>query len=153
MAERRLKETDVLCYSAYKRSNGTVRRYYAKWRGRHGLAEQCDIPTCIFHTNQLQWNGQPLLLILDHRDGNHKNNSPENLRYLCPNCNSQQPTHGGKNRGRIQNETEFGYEVAHADGHRDANVFPPSLGLSMGLGDATAHAEKRTTHNLRQGED
>ncbi len=31
-------------------------------------------------------------LELDHIDGDHKNNRPENLRILCPNCHALTPT-------------------------------------------------------------
>lgn len=37
-------------------------------------------------------------LELDHIDGDSKNNCFENLRILCPNCHSLQPTHRGRNR-------------------------------------------------------
>ena len=120
MTKRSLKESDVLCYSIQKRNNKTVRRYYSKWRISNGLSDRCDNSDCIFHKNPLLWNNKRLPLILDHIDGNNKNNSPQNLQYLCPNCNSQQPTQGGKNKGRIQNESESGYEVKHRDGHGDA---------------------------------
>lgn len=36
---------------------------------------------------------------IDHVDGNYRNNKPENLRLLCPNCHSLTPTYGGLNRG------------------------------------------------------
>lgn len=44
-----------------------------------------------------EWRNQKLVLELDHVDGNHMNNSLENLRFLCPNCHSQSSTFRGKN--------------------------------------------------------
>ena len=38
------------------------------------------------------WRGVKLVLVLDHINGVHDDNRLENLRFLCPNCNSQQPT-------------------------------------------------------------
>lgn len=35
---------------------------------------------------------------LDHINGDHYDNRLENLRILCPNCHSLQPTHRGKNK-------------------------------------------------------
>jgi hypothetical protein len=45
------------------------------------------------------WCGEPLTLSVDHEDGNAGNNLPSNVRLLCPNCNSQTPTFGGRNKG------------------------------------------------------
>lgn len=44
------------------------------------------------------WNGQPLTLILDHINGNNKDDRLENLRWVCPNCNQQLSTTGSRNR-------------------------------------------------------
>ena len=35
---------------------------------------------------------------LDHINGDHYDNRLENLRILCPNCHSLQPTHRGRNK-------------------------------------------------------
>ena len=40
------------------------------------------------------WNNEPLTLQIDHKDGNRKRNTLDNLRFLCPNCHSQTPTWG-----------------------------------------------------------
>lgn len=55
---------------------------------------------CVECGNLGEWNGNPLVLQLDHINGNPKDNRLENLRFLCPNCHSQTETFSGKNMGR-----------------------------------------------------
>lgn len=43
------------------------------------------------------WLDVDLPLELHHKDGNHYNNSLENLQILCPNCHSIQPGNAGAN--------------------------------------------------------
>lgn len=45
------------------------------------------------------WNNNPIVLEVEHKDGNSSNNIEENLIMLCPNCHSQTPTYKGANKG------------------------------------------------------
>ena len=45
------------------------------------------------------WNGKPLVMQLDHIDGNSDNNKLFNLRLICPNCHTQTPTFSSKGKG------------------------------------------------------
>jgi hypothetical protein len=48
------------------------------------------------------WQGRPLVLIIDHINGDRSDNQMPNFRLLCPTCNSQQATFAGKNKGRYR---------------------------------------------------
>lgn len=68
--------------------NTTLRRLYRKLYP----------PTCCAICNRKpEWEGKPLTLILDHINGVHSDSRLENLRWVCPNCNSQLETTNGKN--------------------------------------------------------
>jgi len=44
-----------------------------------------------------EWLGEPIVLQLDHINGNNTDNALSNLRILCPNCHSQTETFSGRN--------------------------------------------------------
>lgn len=76
---------------------GTHRFHYVR---RH-LAEEQDY-CCAICGRVDEWEGMSLALALalDHVDGDSANNRRENLRLICPNCDSQLPTFKSRNRGR-----------------------------------------------------
>ena len=49
------------------------------------------------------WNNKELKFILDHIDGNASNSCRENLRLICPNCDSQLDTYKSKNKNSARN--------------------------------------------------
>ena len=58
---------------------------------------------CAICNNSGEWNGKPIVLELHHINGNHFDNTLENLQILCPNCHSQCEGHrkrGKKNTGK-----------------------------------------------------
>lgn len=70
-------------------------------------------------------------MILDHENGNSNDNRAENLRYLCPNCDAQLPTRGGRNKGRITNESAGGFQVNHKDGKLDTHIVTKSTNSNL----------------------
>ena len=43
---------------------------------------------CVECDNEGVWRGKKMTLEIDHIDGQYWNNTPKNLRYVCPNCHS-----------------------------------------------------------------
>ena len=73
---------------------GGNRRHYIKLylvEAQSGLCALCSRPP--------EWQGKPLAFVLDQVDGNADNNHRDNLRLVCPNCDSQLPTFKSRNRG------------------------------------------------------
>jgi len=66
-------------------------------RLRRALLESGRKHECEVCGNKGVWNKTTLVLQVDHKDGDWKNNKKDNLRFLCPNCHSQTENFGIKN--------------------------------------------------------
>lgn len=60
------------------------------------LREQNNV--CAICGMTQEWNGKPIVFIIDHIDGRASNNKRSNLRCICPNCDSQLDTYKAKNK-------------------------------------------------------
>lgn len=61
---------------------------------------------CYICDAEPMWNNSPLVMQLDHLDGDRCNNELKNLRLLCPNCHSQTSTFCGRNKQRASDNTK-----------------------------------------------
>jgi predicted nucleic acid-binding Zn ribbon protein len=66
-----------------------IRRWLIEKNGNRCMSSDCG----------WDWT-KPCTIELEHKDGNHLNNRPENLMLICPNCHSNTVTYKGKNRGK-----------------------------------------------------
>lgn len=82
-----IEKSVIRFQSGQVKDNSTLKKVLAYLRGYK--CEECSLT---------EWRGKALMLDLDHIDGNNKNNTPSNVRLLCPNCHRQTPTWGNKNR-------------------------------------------------------
>jgi len=116
----KLSQDEVLRYQKGRRSHETVRRHFLYWRSEQSppISLRCDNPECMFYSLPLLWNGRKIKLVLDHINGVCGDNRPKNLQFLCPNCNSQQTTHGGGNKGKVF-QSEGGFAHVRPDGKKD----------------------------------
>lgn len=69
-----------------KISRATVKPLFSSLPGVNPeLCSECGLESV--------WNGKPIVMHLDHIDGDTSHNDPSNLRFLCPNCHSQTETY------------------------------------------------------------
>lgn len=75
--------------------NSTYDRGYVKRR----IIKAGIVPySCAECGRKPEWNGKELVLVLDHINGVNNDHRVENLRFLCPNCNSQTDTFAGRTK-------------------------------------------------------
>lgn len=74
-------------------SRNAVKRRILKQNLIPYVCEKCGQPP--------EWNGKELVLRLDHINGIRNDNRLENLRFLCPNCDSQEETFCNRNHNHF----------------------------------------------------
>jgi len=67
----------------------------------HLLKQGIKKNECEICGNDGTWNGKPVVCILDHINGIHNDHREENLRMVCPMCDSQLDTYKSKNTKRF----------------------------------------------------
>ena len=97
-----------------------ARRTKATTSGDH-LYEQ-QRACCAICGIEDEWNGVTLALIIDHINGDATNSRRENLRLICPNCDSQLPTYKARNRGSGRYTGDSGTRTASPIDVRVAKV-------------------------------
>lgn len=65
------------------------------------LIETSAIPYMCKCGNRGEWEGAPLTLQLEHKNGNRQDHRVENLCFLCPNCHSQTTTYAGRGKKQL----------------------------------------------------
>ena len=80
----------------YTPSNGKTIRSQSNFK-KNLIKEEKLINKCAICNIEPIWNNKPLILHLDHINGDHHNNDLSNLRLVCPNCHSQTDTYTGRN--------------------------------------------------------
>lgn len=71
-----------------------------------GRQYKCECKDCPIADS---WLGKAIRLQINHKDANRKNNTPENVEFLCPNCHSQTET-WGCNTGHTDLTTSSRYD-------------------------------------------
>lgn len=87
---------DYKGYDSWGAISDRIRNYLFK--KHNNKCSQCGWGEINPYTNKVP-------LEVEHIDGNYKNNAPENLTLLCPNCHSLTSTYRGANRGRGRKKT------------------------------------------------
>jgi 5-methylcytosine-specific restriction endonuclease McrA len=80
--------SEYLVYGTMLTNNTGIKKRLIK----EGVLENA----CVLCGHSGIWNGKPLSLQLDHKNGNRLDWRIENLRFLCPNCHSQTETFSGR---------------------------------------------------------
>ncbi len=57
-----------------------------------GREYKCEVEGCLMKGS---WLGKPIMLHINHKNGNWLDDRPENIEFTCPNCHSQTSNYCG----------------------------------------------------------
>lgn len=98
-------KTGKMGYSVNTTVRGPIRDYIFNRQNRK----------CAICGISAEWNNKELKFILDHIDGDASNSSPENVRLICPNCDSQLDTYKSKNKHSARTARDGLWEKTKTD--------------------------------------
>ena len=90
------KHTELFLVYGSSLDNQTIKKRIIKENLIPYVCRDCGIAD--------HYNGKPIVLQLEHVDGNPRNNVITNLTFLCPNCHSQTATYGGRNNRKSKSD-------------------------------------------------
>jgi len=82
------RDTEDYLNNKYKINSNDLKYRLIKENIKQYKCENCGLD---------KWLDRPIPIELDHIDGDHNNNSLENLKILCSNCHAQTDTYRGRN--------------------------------------------------------
>lgn len=89
-AKKSIHLNDILVKNSKFNNGNTLKTKLYKEGLKQPICEECS--------QNEEWRGKKLGLVLEHIDGDHYNNEITNLKILCPNCHAITNTFAGKNR-------------------------------------------------------
>ena len=99
---------------------------YSRSHLKKRLIQEKILPElCIECGSGTIWNGKPLSLQLEHKNGIHDDNRLENLCFLCPNCHTQTLTYAGRsNQGKGAKHSSICVDCGSAKGRNNLRCRP-----------------------------
>lgn len=88
---------------------GVVSRHVKQY-----LREKYEDRCCLCGWSEVNPTSGLVPLVADHIDGNWRNNTEENLRLICPNCDSLSPTYAALNKGKGRSQRKVSRRVKEA---------------------------------------
>jgi hypothetical protein len=116
---------EILVYGK-KENNTELKKKLVRAGLKEWKCERCGLDS---------WLGEKITIELEHVDGDNKNNTIENLMFLCPNCHSYTDTWRGRNiksYGRLDKlEKSASSKDVSKEGNLDAgsNPAPPTCSI------------------------